>query len=449
MDPGKQDCWDLPVLVQHAAIVDGKKLEHVEDRPSLDVLPDFSQRGHSVDCEITASMIQAYVSMKGPVTNATDPFLRWIKERQITVPGAESSSVLKDLCDANNDEGEWTGPGPSSGTREQTNTVAKHECFNLETTDTSNQAALDTATENDEKRNQDWQQHVTNEVSDEEGNPANGLISPCTFARWAQGATRWDAADDGYSSAQKIRRIFDFPRERQRSPSPENCILNRPKYQFKELQTDGDHEQPATIWSSPPSLPQPYNNSKMNLGDLNLPISLEKPDATIAPAFDNSFPKDLLGYPRWVVDHIIDKYWGLDRTNAIIASKYRELEVLERHEERVCTVNKTYRHQIRQMKQENKKLDACLVLWHNTRDRRILEAVDRHIRALDARAEAKLAEVKAHYKENEDLLKKYRRLKAAQADFLAAFSKNTPDEVFKDFQASRNCEGVQDSCSFS
>lgn len=55
-----------------------------------------------------------------------------------------------------------------------------------------------------------WNQHAASEVSDDEGDPADGRISPCTFALWAEGAQRWDGPDDKYKSKWELRTAFEI-----------------------------------------------------------------------------------------------------------------------------------------------------------------------------------------------------------------------------------------------
>lgn len=56
-----------------------------------------------------------------------------------------------------------------------------------------------------------WHKYAASEVSDDEGDPTDGRISPCTFARWAEGAQRWDEPSDKYRSKWELRVTFDIP----------------------------------------------------------------------------------------------------------------------------------------------------------------------------------------------------------------------------------------------
>lgn len=95
--------------------------------------------------------------------------------------------------------------------------------------------------------------------------------------------------------------------------------------------------------------------------------------------------------------------------------------------------NERYRHEIRRLKHENRKLGDCMVLRQERRDRRIMKSVYQHIRGLDYEAKAKLAEVKARWKENGELCDEYEGMKGTQGKLLDAFGKDYPKEVFEMF----------------
>lgn len=134
--------------------------------------------------------------------------------------------------------------------------------------------------------------------------------------------------------------------------------------------------------------------------------------------------------PQSEVHEAIERYWGLSRTTDLIADKHRELALLNNHEERVNDANERYRHQIRQLKHENRKLGDCLALQRSRRDRRIMKSVDRHLRDLDYETRTKLAEIKARWKENEQLRGEFEVMRGVQERLLAEFGKESPEEVF-------------------
>lgn len=70
--------------------------------------------------------------------------------------------------------------------------------------------------ENHDKEDDGWDE-VSSYISDDEGGPEDGRISPCTFARWAEGAKRWDAPGDKHKSIWEDRKEYDIP-VRDRAP---------------------------------------------------------------------------------------------------------------------------------------------------------------------------------------------------------------------------------------
>lgn len=59
-----------------------------------------------------------------------------------------------------------------------------------------------------------------------------------------------------------------------------------------------------------------------------------------------------------------------------------------------------------------------------------MKSVDRHLRDLDYETRAKLAEVKARWKENEQLRGEFEVMRGVQERLLAELGKETPEEVF-------------------
>lgn len=56
-----------------------------------------------------------------------------------------------------------------------------------------------------------WAQYAADEVSDNEGDPSDGRVSPCTFLHWVDGAKRWDAPGDKNKSRWEARKDYDIP----------------------------------------------------------------------------------------------------------------------------------------------------------------------------------------------------------------------------------------------
>lgn len=64
------------------------------------------------------------------------------------------------------------------------------------------------------------------------------------------------------------------------------------------------------------------------------------------------------------------------------------------------------------------------------RERRILQHVDKHMRAMDFAAKSKLAEVKARYRENESLREDLSFKERVQRKLLSKLGKETAEQVF-------------------
>lgn len=73
-----------------------------------------------------------------------------------------------------------------------------------------------------------WAQYAASDVSDDEGDPTSGRISPCTFARWAKGAKRWDGPEDMFKSRWEPRESFEISvSEDTMSPFEDGCPSSR------------------------------------------------------------------------------------------------------------------------------------------------------------------------------------------------------------------------------
>lgn len=64
--------------------------------------------------------------------------------------------------------------------------------------------------ENHDNENDGWRE-VASDISDDEGGPETGRISPCTFACWAEGSKRWDEPRNDHKSVWEVRKKFEIP----------------------------------------------------------------------------------------------------------------------------------------------------------------------------------------------------------------------------------------------
>lgn len=72
---------------------------------------------------------------------------------------------------------------------------------------------LDEMLEAHKKAGGGWSQFVNDYCSDDEDDPANGRISPCTFARWAEGAgeKKYCNFGDRFKSVVEDPKHFEIP----------------------------------------------------------------------------------------------------------------------------------------------------------------------------------------------------------------------------------------------
>lgn len=133
------------------------------------------------------------------------------------------------------------------------------------------------------------------------------------------------------------------------------------------------------------------------------------------------------------MNQVVERYWGLNRTNKIIAEEYQDFSRLKYKEEQLNATNERYRHNIRRLKHENRRLGDCLGLRLDKRDKHIMRSVYRHIRDLEYENMAKRAEVDARWKENAELYDEYETVKGLHDRLLEEFGKKTAQEVFAMF----------------
>lgn len=124
---------------------------------------------------------------------------------------------------------------------------------------------------------------------------------------------------------------------------------------------------------------------------------------------------------------------GLDYINEEFAKKRRELYNLTKNEEDVNASNERFRHEITRLKHENRKLNDCVDYEQTIKDRRILQQVDRRLRALDFDTTLKLAQINNEYKENHQLRQEFSEMKHTHDQLLEYFGVETAEDVFRMF----------------
>lgn len=193
--------------------------------------------------------------------------------------------MLHDIDDSIKERVEWDGHGPARFSEEERRAVFQYvrpKIDHLHLPESFDRDALEEVWQNSDG----WYRYAASEVSDDEGDPADGRISPCTFARWAEGAKKWDAPGDKYKSMWETRKTYEIPvssnghisarhigrmctdsriqEERQRPPSPNTAEPRTQKFRDRELQIDEDdgrllsaacsefaETEPSLVWSPP------------------------------------------------------------------------------------------------------------------------------------------------------------------------------------------------------
>lgn len=126
-------------------------------------------------------------------------------------------------------------------------------------------------------------------------------------------------------------------------------------------------------------------------------------------------------------------YWGLRRTNKIFAKWESELRDLTKNEEDLNASNECFRHEATRLRHENRKLTDCIAFQGSVRERRILQQVDKRLRALKFEVKAKMAQIEDGYSENYQLREQCVDGRLRQEQLLKYFGKEKAEEVFAMF----------------
>lgn len=182
-----------------------------------------------------------------------------------------------------------------------------------------------------------------------------------------------------------------------------------------------------------PRLPHNYYNHVFDRMDPELMRMVRMKNASTEPSWGVKSASEPEYYTPAEIDAATEKYWGLATTQDIIARKRWEVAQLVDTEEQTNAAADRLRHQAKRLKHENRKLADCFEEHQSTRDRRIMKQVQRHVAELSYVARAKFSEVKARVRERDALQRERDAHEDVQRKLLAAFGKETPDEVFAMF----------------
>ncbi|KAK7748020.1 hypothetical protein SLS53_001272 [Cytospora paraplurivora] len=429
-----------------------------EDDKSGSILPGCSkEKHHNEKWNVSTTMMQAYLAMKGPGADMEDPLVKWIEKQEVEQRQEGGSTLLGDAMNSIKEQGEWNVRGPAAYDEDdkerKVNFSYKRPKMHHFIIDAGrfDPDEMEEMCQSLDKLGGGWARYAASEVSDDgEGDPADGRISPCTFAHWARGAKRWDAPGDKYKSIWEKREGYDIPDVRQRPASPNTALPRRTKERNKERLYDEEdgrtlsspacsgyaNTEPSILWSSPPMDPAlPYNffNHLFDRMDPALMREVRRNNTSPQPSWGVSTPTQPEHYTTSEVEAAVDKYWGATRTADIIAAHRRDLCLLRLEEAEASAANERYRHECRALGHENRRLADCLAARRERRERRIMREVQASIGALRYECGAKAAELRARLREHGGLRRELRGLLGVRRGLLAELGKETAEEVFEMF----------------
>lgn len=123
------------------------------------------------------------------------------------------NSMLAGIKNAIKEQCNWRVRGPAAFSEDDRKTMFKYKrpkVQHLRLDESFDPDLLEVIYENHDKEDDGWND-VSSYISDDEGGPEEGRISPCTFARWAEGATRWDQTGDKHKSVWEDRKGYEIP----------------------------------------------------------------------------------------------------------------------------------------------------------------------------------------------------------------------------------------------
>lgn len=133
--------------------------------------------------------------------------------QQLTI--ATRDSLLGGIHDAIKEQGDWKVSGAAKydddDERRSVFRYRRPEIDHISTPEAFDAEALEELFEIYGHAKDEWDQHVADYVSDSEGDPSDGRVSPCTFLHWVNGAKRWDAPGDKNKSRWEARQTYDVP----------------------------------------------------------------------------------------------------------------------------------------------------------------------------------------------------------------------------------------------
>lgn len=182
-----------------------------------------------------------------------------------------------------------------------------------------------------------------------------------------------------------------------------------------------------------PNLPADFYTYQIDRMDPELARTLRKNFMSSDGFTDVESAETTESYTKSEVDAAVEKHWGVEYTDGVISRHLRDKAFMENNEEQCNRHNERYRHEITTMRHENRKLKDCLEAYKEQRARRIMKNVARYVSDLSFDCKAKLAEVKARWREQDHLKLEWDAEKETQIKILQEFGKRSPEEVFAMF----------------
>ncbi|POS76822.1 hypothetical protein DHEL01_v204793 [Diaporthe helianthi] len=405
---------------------------------------------------LSGTTMKAYVAMRG-FPAIKDPLVTWIANLEFGKRAEGTATMLGDIENSFKERFDWKSRGPATYDDEEAQRkstfifdrpiVTDFSLAHLELSEGFDAGGEDSIFRDSNFIAEGWRNYAASDVSDDgEGDPADGRISPGTFALWSEGTKRWDEHGDKYRPAWKEAKTNVIPDRRQRPCSPNTALPRKMKHRHtKNLYDVEDGKklspacsayaktEPSILWSPPPmdpSLPHDFYNHMFDRMDPELMRLVRMNNTSTEPSWGVKTASEPERYEPAEVDAAIEKYWGLEATRHILASRNAEVAQLVQTEELANAEAEKLRHEATRLKHENRKLADCFGEHRSARDRRIMKQVQRQIRELNYVAKAKMAEIRARVRDRDDLARDIEEQREVQRRLLLLMGKDTPEEVF-------------------
>lgn len=170
---------------------------------------------------LSGTTMKAYVAMRG-LPAIEDPLITWIANLEMEKRAEGEVTMLGDIENSVKERFDWKSRGPAKYDDEEAQRksififdrpmVTGFSLAHLELSEGLGTGGLDGIFRDSSFTAEGWRKYAASDVSDDgEGDPAEGRISPDTFALWSEGTRRWDEHGDKYRSAWEERKTNIIP----------------------------------------------------------------------------------------------------------------------------------------------------------------------------------------------------------------------------------------------